>query len=88
MKTLFTLLIAAGLLGVAAGCTDEQQLEQAQEDLVEERSETAEVVREAREDGVVTPDEREDLIEEQGDDAAAAGEMAEQQGELIESQTD
>ncbi|HEX6986735.1 MAG TPA: hypothetical protein VF170_15250 [Planctomycetaceae bacterium] len=84
----YHLLMFFGLALFAAGCSQEQQLENAQEDLAEERAETAEAAREAQADGVVTPDEQEEVTEEQGETAAAAGEVAEQTGEVIESQTD
>lgn len=77
----------AGLALFAAGCSDEQQLENAQEGLADERAETAEATRDALKDGVVTSDEVEEVQEERGETAEAAGEVAEQTGELIESET-
>ena len=81
-------LLALGLFAALPGCTDEQQLEDAREDLTEERGETAEEVIDAREDGIVTGDEAGEVREEVGEDYGAAGEVAEQKGELIESELD
>ena len=78
----------AGLLAVSAGCSDEAQLENAEQDFNEERVETAETVNEANADGIVTEDEGEEIAEERGETTEAAGEVAEQTGDLIESETD
>ena len=87
MKTFIGITLALGLTFVV-GCTDEAQLENAQEELSEERQETREEVREAREDGIITEDEREEVAEEIRETQEAAGEVAEQTGDLIESETD
>ena len=82
-------LAAAAVLALPlAGCTDASQLDDAAEDLQEERAETAEEMADAREDGIMDEDDAEDVREELGEDAAARGELAEQQGEYIEGKTD
>ena len=85
-RLLYVLLLTAPAL--AAGCSDEAQLERAQEEFREERAETAEAVGEAQEDGVVTAKEHAEVAEERAETAEAAGEVAEQTGDLIESETD
>jgi len=85
--SVLTLCAALSCFGVL-GCTDAQQVEDAQEDLVEEQNETAEEIGDAMEDGLVTEDEAEEITEEQGETIGAAGELAEQEGELIEEQAD
>ena len=71
-----------------AGCSDADQLDDANDALIDERGETAEEAADAREDGVLDGEERDDLREEVGEDAAAAGEVAEQRGEYIEGKLD
>ncbi|REJ87785.1 MAG: hypothetical protein DWQ34_24385 [Planctomycetota bacterium] len=89
MRTLYTLTFCFAVAGLSmVGCTDAQQLEDAQSELAEEQNETAEVVDDAMQDGMVTDEEAEDITEEQGETVEAAGEVAEQQGELIEEGTD
>ena len=83
MKTIPWLTLSLALL---AGCTAEQQLEDARKELAEERAETIEAAESAQADGVVTDDEREEVREELGETAAAQGEVAEQAGELVEKQ--
>ena len=87
-KKIGSLMILMSLGAISAGCSAEQQLDNAQEELREERLETAETVEEAVGDGIVTSDEREEIRDEQGETAAQVGEVAEQAGELIEEETD
>ncbi len=88
MKKFATILVLLGLGAFTVGCSQEAQLENAQEDLSEERIETQESMNEAVQDGVVTGDEQEEVMEERAEDVEAAGEVAEQQGEVIEEQND
>ena len=73
MRRFISFAALTGLALFAAGCTQEQQLEEAQEELTEERVETAEAAEEATQDGTVTPAERSEIREEQGEIGAARG---------------
>ena len=88
MKTFFTLATLFSLSLFALGCSQAQQLEDAQEDLATEQVESAETEAAAGADGVVTGEEASEIQEQKGDEAAAAGEVAEQAGEVIEEKTD
>lgn len=81
------LLLTLSLVAFNTGC-DETQLENAQEDYNEEVQETDQAVAEAAQDGVLDNDEMENVAEERRETTEAAGEVAEQQGDLIESKTD
>ena len=88
MKTLLMISACLGFTAAIAGCSDEAQLDRAESELREEHLETHEEASEAKADGVVTEDEREEVAEEVRETEAAAGEVAEQAGDLIESKTD
>lgn len=87
MRYAITLASLIALLGFSLGC-DETQLRNAEEDLNEAVIEEHEEAHSAAQDGILTEDEAEDVVEARGDTIEAAGELAEQQGESIESQTD
>ena len=85
MKTLAAIFSLATLSLFTVGCSDEAQLENAQEEFQEERVETQEEINEAGADGVVTAGEAEDVAEERAETEETAGEVAEQTGDLIEA---
>ena len=87
MRYIFTLATLVALFGFSVGC-DETQLRNANEELEEAATEEHEEVRSAAQDGILTEDEAEDVVEARGDTIEAAGEVVEQQGEYIESQSD
>lgn len=84
MRTTLAAFLALGLSAWAVGCTDEQQLENAREDLQEEQQETQETINEATEDGVVTEEDREDIAEEREETQDAAQDVQEQRQDLRE----
>jgi hypothetical protein len=88
MKRLASMLVLLGLGAFMLGCTAESRLENAQEDLQEERIDTAETINEATQDGTVTPGEQQEIREEQGETVEAAGDTAEAAGDVIDKQTD
>jgi hypothetical protein len=89
MKTLTTLMMLLGIgLFTVSGCSPEDQLQQAQEDFAEERQERAETSGAPQADGMLTPEDRENIAEEQAQDIQSAGEVIQQEGELIEDRID
>lgn len=76
------------VLGFAVSGCDEQQYEDAVQDYNEDVAELEQQSDEAMQDGVLNPEETEELQEQQEDVTESAGEVAEQAGDLIESQTD
>lgn len=88
MKTLTTLaaLFALGLFAV--GCSPEDRLENAQENLAEERQETGEAIGGAMADGYVTPEQQKDIAEEKAEDIQAEGDVIKAEGEVIKDQID
>lgn len=87
MKSLRVLAIASVRL-FAIGCSDEQQLRNAESDLRKQEVETAETINKAKADGVVTSEEKAEIREKEGDEAEAAGDVAENAGDVIEDRTD
>jgi PBP1b-binding outer membrane lipoprotein LpoB len=88
MKMLASLVALLGLGLFTVGCSPEDQLQDAQEDFAEERQETGEAIGGAMADGVVTPEQSQDIAEEQAEDVQAAGEVIQQEGELLEDRVD
>ncbi|WP_152049390.1 hypothetical protein [Tautonia marina] len=88
MKMLASLVALLGLGLFTVGCSPEDQLQEAQEDFAEERQETGEAIGGAMADGVVTPEQSEDIAEEQAEDVQAAGEVIQEQGDLLEEKAD
>ena len=88
MKMLASLVALLGLGLFTVGCSPEDQLQNAQEDFAEEREETGEAVGGAVTDGMITADESETIAEEEAEDVQAAGEVIQQEGELLEEKAD
>ncbi len=88
MSKFFTVLFSGVLCVALAGCSDEAQLDSAVENFNEERAEVGEEMGSAMADGVVDADELEEVQDEREDTIEAAGEVAEQRGDLIEEKTD
>ncbi|WP_169980151.1 hypothetical protein [Tautonia rosea] len=88
MKMLASLVALLGLGLFTVGCSPEDQLQEAQEDFAEERQETGEAIGGAMADGYVTPEQSEDIAEEQAEDVQAAGEVIKAEGELLEENVD
>lgn len=88
MKMLASLVALLGLGLFTVGCSPEDQLQEAQEDFAEERQETAETIGGVTADSVVTPEQSEDIAEEQAEDVQAAGEVIQEQGDLLEEKVD
>lgn len=87
MRRLATFAVMAGLGLFSAGCSNETQLDRAQDELVEERIETNEAIRDAAEDGLITPSERADIIQEHAETIEQSGEVVEKAGDVIEERT-
>ena len=79
----------AGVLvaGLSLGC-DEAQYENAVDDLQETQVDLQQEYGAAASDGVIGAEDMEEIEDQQEDVAAAAGEVAEQKGDLIESKLD
>lgn len=86
-RTFFGIALAA-MFGFVAGCSDEQQFDQAVENQQEEVTDLQQEQLEATADGTVTSDELEDVEDQREEVTDATGEVAEQTGDLIESKTD
>jgi hypothetical protein len=81
------MLVLLGLGAFMLGCTAESRLENAQEEMQEQRTETAETINEATQDGAITPGEQQEIREEQGETIEAAGDTAEAAGDVVEKET-
>ncbi len=88
MKKFAAMLIALSMGAVTLGCTEEAQLQDAQSEFRDEQLETQEEINEALDDGVVTPGEQEEVREERGEDVEAAGDVADEAGEVIQERAD
>lgn len=81
----YAMLLSLGLFTL--GCTEREQLEDAQEDAVEERQDLDQAAGEAGADGVITGEEAEEITDEQGDVLEAEGDVIEQSGDVVEEES-